>query len=221
METIHNALNRLISTDRSIELLNYYKSYPVPIQGEIFSFSSGILTVIVSPPISVCLYQNKATILISQNLQDAIHAKVLHFDIDEGKVNLCNLSFMGSWIGRRMLVRVQPAQNMPVLLERDNLVLRGTVADISLNGAGILVTNPLVKPGDEFSITIDLPNGDLSVKGKVVDITPLNNIVRLSMMFLPTGTDIALVLKYLTSRRAELHKEVQALYSKVRVPIRN
>jgi hypothetical protein len=215
METVINAIKRLILTDPSVELLNFYKSYPMAIRAKIITLENDNLTLSVSPPGSVCLYQNKTTILLSNNLHDAIRARVVHFDISAEKVELSNLGYISSWIGRRMIVRVQPGQAIPVTLERGGMVIRGNMADVSLNGMGVVVTNPIVKKEDSFQISVQLPEGDLSLPGRVVEVTPLTAANRLAIKFTANSKEIALILKYISKRRMELQDEVQRLYEKV------
>jgi hypothetical protein len=215
METVQNAIKRLIEVDPNIELLNFYKSYPISIPAKICSFTDGNLLLDVTPPGSVCLYQNKTTILLSNNLHDAIRARVVRFDIGAGKAALTNLAYIGSWVGRRMIVRVQPNQAIQVELERGDMVIRGNIADISLNGMGVIVTNPIVKKDDLYHLRVQLPDGELSVPGKVVDVTPLAEAYRLAIQFMPNSKEIALILKYISKRRLELHDELQRLFDKV------
>jgi len=215
METVQNAIKRLIDTDPNMELLNFYKSYPMSIKAKIISFENGHLLLSVYPPGSVCLYQNKTTILLSNNLHDAMRARIEHFNIGEETALMSNLAYIGPWIGRRMIVRVQPSQPIPAILDRGGYVIRGNVADISLNGIGILVTNPLVKKEDLFQVNIQLPDGELSVPGQVVEVTPLPSNNRLAIKFTANSKEIALILKYISKRRMELNDEVRQLYEKV------
>lgn len=215
METVQNAIRRLINTDPAVELLNFYKSYPVSINASILAVENGNLKLSVSPPGSVCLYQSKNTILLSNNLHDAIRARVVHFDIREEKVELSNLAYIGPWIGRRMIVRVQPNSPMTATLERGEMTIRGNIADISLNGVGLVVTNPTVKKDDEFRVSISFPDGGLSAQGKVVEVTPVTDAYRLAVKFTANPKEIALILKFISKRRTELQEEVQRLYDKV------
>jgi hypothetical protein len=215
METVQNAIKRIMVTDPNVDLLSFYKSYPISIKATILSYENGNLSLTVSPPESVCLYQSKIAILLSNNLHDAIRAKVVRFEIGSEKAELTSLAYIGPWIGRRMIVRVQPGQSLPVILERDGMVIRGSVADITLNGIGVLVTNPIVKKEDLFTVNIQLPEGEFSVPGKVVEVTPLTGFNRLAITFTANNKQIALILKYISKRRVELHDEVQHLYEKV------
>jgi hypothetical protein len=215
METVQNAIKRIIHTDPNVELLSYYKSYPVSIRSNIQSFENGVICLTVNPPGSVCLYQNKTAILLSNNLHDAIRARVVRFEIGEGRAELSNLAYIGPWVGRRMIVRVQPGQSLPVSLDRDGMVIRGRVADISLTGIGVMVTNPIVKKEDHFTINIQLPEGNFSVPGKIVEVTALIGFNRLAIKFMANNKQIALILKYISNRREELQTEVQQLFDKV------
>ena len=215
METVQNAIRRIILSDQDIELLSFYKSYPISIKAKIQSFEAGNLIVSVYPPGSVCLYQNKSTILLSSNLHDAIRAKVVRFNSGDETVELSNLAYVGPWTGRRMIVRVQPGPSLPVLLERGGMEIHGSVADISLNGLGVFVTNPIIKKDDLFTIKIQLPDGELVVPGKVIEVTQLTGMNRLAIKFTAKNKEIALILKYISKRRSELNDEVQRLFEKV------
>jgi hypothetical protein len=215
METVQNALKRIINVDPNVDLLSFYKSYPITIKARIVAQEVDTLSLRVFPPGSVCLYQNKNAILLSNNLHDAIRSRVVRFDIREEKADLNNLAYIGSWVGRRMILRVQPGQALPAVLERDGMAIRGNVADISLTGIGVLVTNPIIKKEDLFTVTIPLPDGKIIAPGKVVEVTPLSGYNRLAIHFTANTNQIALILKYISKRRLELHEEVQRLYEKV------
>jgi hypothetical protein len=95
------------------------------------------------------------------------------------------------------------------------MVIQGSIADITLNGIGVLVTNPIIKKEDLFTVNIHLPEGEFSVPGKVIEVTPLIGLNRLAIKFTANNKQIALILKYISKRRLELQDEVQQLFEKV------
>ena len=216
MEPVLAALTNLIHTDPDIELLNHFKGYPLPVNGAILSLDlQGTALVRVSAPSSVCLYHNKSTILLSNALEDAVHAKVLRFDIIEGLVTLGGFSYLGASSGLRRIVRVQPEQAMAVLLQQDNLTVAGAVTDLSLTGIGVSVSNRMVKKGELYQVVIALPSGETTLAGKVIQITPQNDKIRLAIKFSSNSHNIALIMKYMTDRRTEIQSEIERLYSRV------
>jgi hypothetical protein len=95
------------------------------------------------------------------------------------------------------------------------MVIRGSIADISLTGLGALVTNPIVKKEDLFTVKIQFPDGEFTVPGRVVEVTPLSGLNRLAIKFTANNKQIALILKYISNRRQELNVEVRQLFEKV------
>jgi hypothetical protein len=216
MEPVLTVLTHLLNTDPEIELLNFFKSYPISIRAKLIAVDAqGNASARVTPPGSVCLYQNKTTILLSNNLPEAVRARVNRFDILEGIVSLNSFSYMGSWTGRRMLVRVQPSHPIGVILEKEDLLIRGQAADLSLNGVGVVVTNPIVKKEDIYKVHLALPSGEIILPGTIIDVIPLTGKNRLSVKFSANSRDIASILKYISGRRTEIQSEVEHMYEKV------
>ena len=216
MEPILGALTNLIQTEPEVELLNHFKSYPLPVFGSILSMDSkGTALVRVSAPGSVCLYHNKTTILVSNALEDAVYAKVIHFDIVEGLVTLGGFSYLGSSSGLRRIIRVQPEQTMPIILQREDLTIKGFATDLSLTGVGVTVTNRIIKKGDSFQVLISFPAGETTIPGSVIQITPQNENLRLAIKFTSSSRNIALIMKYMSDRRLEIQTEIEGLYAKV------
>jgi hypothetical protein len=205
MEPILGALTKLIQTEPEVELLNHFKSYPLPVYGSILSMDSkGTALVRVSAPGSVCLYHNKTTILVSNALEDAVYAKVIHFDIVEDLVTLGGFSYLGSSSGLRRIIRVQPEQTMPIILQREDLTIKG-----------VTVTKMIVKKGDSFQVLISFPTGETTIPGSVIQITPQNENMRLAIKFTSNSRNIALIMKYMADRRLEIQTEIEGLYAKV------
>ena len=215
MDPVLSDLIHTFEVDPDVELLNFFKSYPVTIRSRMLRVDpAGIVHLRVAPPGSVCLGQNKLTTLISNYLPDGIQANILHFDILEGVTALGNLEYMNPKAGRRMLIRVQPGEFIPVELERGDLLIRGQAVDISLIGMGIIVTNPIIKKNDVYKLRVFFPNGELSLQGSVVNVIPGKGNNRLSMKFIANNRNMAFLLDYVAQRRMEIQAEVKHLYNR-------
>lgn len=216
MEPALNALDYLLRVNPEIELLNFYKSCPVSIKAVIIATEpGGFVKVKVFPPGSVCLYQNKTTVLLSTTLTDVIRAKIKRFDIVDGIVSLHDFSYLSAWTGQRMVVRVQPDQAIEVTMQNDTRLVRGMVADISLNGIGVLVENPDIEDNEVIQLHLSLPTGDTVLRGMVVETIPQDGMFRMGIKFVSNSRDISFLLKYITSRRLEILDEVSQLYERV------
>jgi hypothetical protein len=216
MEPALNTLDYLLTVNPEIELLNFYKSCPVSINARITAIEAGgVVKVKVTPPGSVCLYQNKTTVLLSATLTEVIRAKIKRFDIMDGIVYLNDFSYLSAWTGQRMVVRVQPDQMIAVTMQGKSQSILGMVADISLNGIGVLVENPELDDNEPLQIHLSLPTGESILRGVVVETIPQDGIYRVGIKFIPTSRDISFLLKYITSRRQEILDEVSQLYMRV------
>lgn len=216
MKPALNALDYLLSVNPEIELLNFYKSCPVSINATIMDVDpGGMVKVKVFPPGSVCLYQNKTTVLLSKTLTEVIRAKINRFDIVDGIVFLNDFSYLSDWTGQRMVVRVQPDQIIELSMQSDNREIQGMVADISLTGIGVLVENPDLADNEIVQVDLALPTGKTILQGMVVETIPQEGMYRLGIKFLSNSRDISFLLKYITSRRLEILDEIAQLYARV------
>lgn len=216
MEPALNALDYLLRVNPEIELLNFYKSCPVSIKAAIVAMEpGGIVRAKVFPPGSVCLYQNKTTTLLSTILTEVIRAKIKRFDIVDGIVSLHDFSYPSAWTGQRMVVRVQPDQTIEILLRNESRAIHGMIADISLNGIGVLVENPDLEDNEVLQVHLTLPTGETVLRGMVVETIPQDSMYRVGIIFISNSRDISFLLKYITSRRMEILDEVSQLYERV------
>jgi hypothetical protein len=216
MDPVLIALAHLIEVEPEIELLNFFKSYPITIKAKILKLDpNGTAYVKVLPPGSVCLFQNKSTTLLSNYLADAVYARIMRFDIVDGIAVLGSFAYLGPWSGRRMIVRVQPSEPIPVELKREDLTIRGQAADISLIGMGVTITNPIVKKDEDYKVHVAFPSGEIVLNGTVLDVITGNDSNRLSIKFAANSRNIAFILDYISERRVEIQAEVQRLYNRV------
>jgi c-di-GMP-binding flagellar brake protein YcgR len=114
-----------------------------------------------------------------------------------------------------MIVRVQPEHPIDVAMKKGEMSIRGQIADISLNGIGVVVTNPVVKKDETYEVQIPLPDGTLTIPGRVVNVIPMTGTNRLSVKFTANSRDVALILKYISNRRIEIETEIKRLYDRV------
>jgi hypothetical protein len=89
------------------------------------------------------------------------------------------------------------------------------VADISLNGIGVLVNNPDLEDNEILQIHLTLPTGETVLRGMVVETIPQDGMYRMGIKFVSNSRDISFLLKYITSRRLEILDEVSQLYERV------
>lgn len=206
-------LGYVLETNREVDMLHFYRSFPIICKGRLLSLEGGKVQVLTQPPGSVCLVREKTTTILSNRLLEAVKAEIIDFDIKTGIVNLGDFEYVGSRLGERMVARVEPKTPYEVRLEKEGLTLRGKLADISISGIGVYVQSSTVKKGELFTSHMALPEGEVTLDVKVLDVSSTPEFFRLAMKFTTNVLDIGLVMRYIRHRRAEIFSEVQDLYN--------
>lgn len=206
-------LGYVLETNREVDLLHFYRSFPIICKGRLLSLEGGKVQVLTQPPGSVCLVHEKTTTILSNRLLEAVKAEIVDFDIKTGIANLGDFEYVGSRLGERMVARVEPKTPYEVRLEKEGLTLRGKLADISISGIGVYVQSSTVKKGELFTAHMALPEGEVTLEVKVLDVSSTPEFFRLAMKFTTNVLDIGLVMRYIRHRRAEIFSEIQDLYN--------
>jgi len=206
-------LGYVLETNREVDLLHFYKSFPIICKARLLGLEGGKVQVSTQPPGSVCLARERTTTILSNRLLEAVKAEIVSFDIKTGIANLADFEYVGSRLGERMVARVEPRTAYEVRLEKEGLTLRGKLADISISGLGVFIQSPNVKKGELFTAHMALPEGEVTLQAKVLEVSPTPEFFRLAMKFTMNVLDIGVVMRYIRHRRAEIFSEVQDLYN--------
>jgi hypothetical protein len=165
----------------------------------------------------VCLMQEKQVRVLGSDYFEPAIAKVAFFDISTGAAELTDFSYVGSKLGERMIVRVEPKAPVEVVLDGAGVKITGTLADISLNGAGVRIApvdyNAALKPGTNLQISMKLPTGNIALAGTVLSAIKTSDFYRLSIRFEQNVPQKGLIFRYLVERRAEIERELLESYA--------
>jgi hypothetical protein len=200
-------------SNEEIDLLNFYKSFPITCRARLKELCEGSAVFYAQPPGSICLQRGESTILLSNRLLEAVKAKVDEFSIQTGMVVLSNFEYVGSRLGDRMVARVEPKDRIEVIFKKEGTTFTGHLLDISLSGIGVATSLEEISRGDGIEVSITLPEGTILLPVKVLEVTSYPQHQRLSLKFNTKVTDIAVVYKYITHRRSEIFEEIQEKYS--------
>ena len=219
LDPIMSDLQYVMETSQELDILNFYKSFPITCKARVESIEHDSAVLKVQPPGSICLEAQEQTLVLSRGLPEAVQARVAAFDLLTGELRLSDFAYVGEHFGERMITRVQPDETISVALQssqdfsanRD--VVSGTLADVSLSGVGVYIPEPAYQRGQPVQLTLPLPEGEVTLPGKVLNAseTP-DHQTRLSIGFTRNAQEIAIVMRYIKSRRTEILSEIEAMY---------
>ena len=203
----------VMETSQELDVLNFYKSFPITCRARVESIERDIVTMKVQPPGSAILEGQTQTIVLSRGLPEAVRANVMAFDLASGTLKLNDFNYVGSHFGERMIARVQPEETIPVEVEVDGARHAGTMVDVSLSGVGIYLAQPLPK-GQMVQLSLPLPEGKVNMPGKVLNVSEApDGQMRLSIGFTRNAQEISVIMRYIRDRRKEILDEVERIYN--------
>src|SRR5512134_1610508 len=101
-------LQFVMETGQELDILNFFKSFPITCRARVEKIENNQITLHVQPPGSVCLEDQEQTIILSRGLPEAVRARIVSFDLVTGRLKLDDFSYVGAHFGERMIARVQP-----------------------------------------------------------------------------------------------------------------
>lgn len=215
VEGILQDLQSMMDSSQELEILNFYRSFPITSKASIRALDRGTATLYVQPPGSVCLVEEDQTVILSKDLPEAVRARVIHFDILTGLLRLDDFSYAGSHFGERMIARVQPDEEIAVEIEIEEQRYSGKLADVSLNGIGVYTSSDVPQRGLDASLTLPFPEGLVTLPGKILNTNPTSEgQTRLSIGFTRKAQEIDIVTHYIKERRIEILTEIEQMYER-------
>jgi hypothetical protein len=215
VDPIISDLRYVMETSQELDILNFYKSFPVTCKAQVEAIENETVLLRVQPPGSVCLESQEHTIVLSRGLPEAVRARVVAFDLPRGALRLSDFSYVGAHFGERMIARVQPEDKVDVEIETDAGKVNGTLVDVSLSGVGVYVRDEPVQRGQMVHLTLNLPEGPVTLPGKVLNVTEApEDLARLAVGFTRNAQEIAVVMRYIKDRRTEILSEIERMYDR-------
>ena len=209
-------LRLVMETGHDLELMNTYKGVPFICRGKVASIDGNRVIVKTHDPALICLLNEQQTKVLGSDYFEPSIAQVDSIDLAAGTVTLTNLSYLGTKLGERMIVRVEPKEPIQVTIEGDGRRISGALADISVSGLGVIIQqsnySTFLKPGTALHINMQLPNGAVSMSGTVLSSVRLEDTSRLSVRFVQDDQHKLIIFRYLIDRRAEIEQELKGIY---------
>ncbi|MCZ7554367.1 MAG: hypothetical protein B6D39_08180 [Anaerolineae bacterium UTCFX2] len=219
-QQIISDLRLAMDMHQHLDLMVIYKGVPVISKAEIKDIQGDIVTMITHDPGLVCLRTSPQTSILGSDYFEPSAAKIQKVEIQSGEVVLDEFTYLGTRLGERMIIRVEPAAPIPLKLEFEDQAIDGELVDISLSGAGVRIPSekytPLLKPGAVIQIKFELPNGAISISGTVLSGTRNVDLYRLSVRFGQNGEQKERIFRYMVDRRAQIEQELRTEYEKAK-----
>jgi hypothetical protein len=207
---------RLRENRRNFEVLIVYRCVHFLCKATLEGLNGDNMVLTVQPPASVLLVEKRHAIVLGDRLFDPIKASIVSFDLITGRLELQGYTYAGHIIGSRHENRVEPESPMKVEIETEGGGLKAELADLSLNGAGILVPalrpGALLKRGQNLLLQLNLPEGNFKIPAMVRGSEQKADSCRVAVEFTQNVPGKTLIFRYITRRLAEIQQEVQNLY---------
>jgi hypothetical protein len=215
-QQILSDLRLIMDAGHSLELLSTYKGVPVICKAKIQRIGDDIVQLQAEGPALVCLAKEKQIRVLGSDYFEPSLAQIVSIDIPTGKLELADFGYLGTKLGERMIVRVEPKSPVHVTLINGGQITVGRLVDLSINGMGVRIGyadyNPSLKPGTNVQIRAALSTGEIEVNGVILSVVRSNEYYRLSLRFSQNGTQKSIIFKFLVDRRAEIEVELQKDY---------
>jgi hypothetical protein len=216
---IMSDLRLVMEMKHDLELMNTYKGVPFICKARVQSIEDDLVQMEAHEPGLVCIEREKQTKVLGSDYFEPSMAQVVSVDFTTGKILLNKFSYLGTKLGERMIVRVEPKDPVNVAIQSEKKKTPGHLADLSLSGIGIFIDIsdylPSLKPGTTVMISMQLPNGEITLDGTILSAVKINECYRLSVRFAPNGQQQKIIIfHYLVERRVEIETELRREFEK-------
>ena len=215
-QKILDELKHLTGEQQEVDLMSFYQALPLTYRGVVVDVGTEEVTMIVQPPDSVCLTWDSQVYLLGPEPIDLLQADVISFDIVTGTVKLRNFRYGGPQLGKRMITRVIPSDNLKVEVSKDGATLSTVLLDISSQGIGIKLEADAdgvsLRKGQQVEVTMHLQDKKVAALGVVTAVDAAGDERHISIVFKEEETDIRPVWQYISHRRMEILQELQEKY---------
>jgi len=203
-----------------LNLFTIYKGIPIAHKTFILKLDEkeGNITVSANSYQIVAAKFHKEIFLLENDKEYSFRANIERFIVHKKQMILNNIEKIQRNAPKRSFIRVQPKENIEVILKTKAEKITTELYDISLRGLCVLGNYSNIKISEivnlEFIIQLEKPYL-ISTQGEIKSITKLDsNTFRYHIHFeLPTHYEFILS-KYITKREKEIIKELNAYISK-------
>jgi len=203
--------------------LNYYKEIPVSYDATLLNVENEMAEFEVHEYQAKAINLERRALIYSheksQVLED-MSGEAFYINIAKKRVILCKFGYGKIRSNRRRFVRVQLDTPVGVDLAFDNDILTGSIYDLSLGGAAMLVNSKeLLVPGSDINVFLKLPDNQ---SAKIIEVGMSATVVKVVGDEAPFTCYIEFhaekhsqqqIAYYINQRQVEIIKELKDLNS--------
>lgn len=217
--------SNLVSTKKPVTMYNTYHGLPFVCDADILALDQGKVTTKVLSYQAVSMAMEGRTYLRSSSLPETILANVVEVDFKKKQAVLSSFSGAGYAVGKRVLARVQPGNSLEAVIYDGRQRIRGTIADISVDGMCIFTFFAFLygqnfRNNKEVFINFKTPCTEtvVRVKGIITNLTGDEGsyLHRMGLKIYPSPEIKPLLEDYIAHRQAELIDELEQTYLSMR-----
>jgi hypothetical protein len=160
-------------------MLNIFKGLPISYDTSIDFVDGTEIQIRSNRQQIACLYYQGVSYLQGEELPSIIRSQVISLNLAKESAVFSNFEAVKNSIGNRTQIRVEPNEPLVVAIQFDGSAyeMLAPIADISADGASVyfeayMFPSRLSQPGNEFTMTISLPD---SVSHKIKKLSQKPN----------------------------------------------
>jgi hypothetical protein len=225
-EEILKAFATVLETRAPLNLHNVFRGVPINYPAQVTSIGQDTVALKVHCLQSVVISLEKRTFIESDALPVILRAFPKTVNFNNQEVILTNFSPAGKAFIERTHLRVQPKEPVNVSILSGDGAITGTMADISLSGAGVFVFGAYIS--GQFSVDLagvtrvgldlSLPGSDQSIHliGTISSMTREKGMKmsRIGIKISPEPVFETALMKYIDQRQVEILDELQKIYQR-------
>ncbi len=211
-------LRVVMETGHALELINTYKGVPFICKAKVTSVEGEQACLQAEDPSLVCLSHDPQIKVLGSEYFEPSVAQVVSMDLPCGQVVLSEFRYLGSRLGERTIVRVEPKEHTRAWLVCEKQKFEAELADLSMSGIGVRLPttqyHAVLKPGANLQVKIELPQATIQATGTILSTTRADDVHRLSIRFAADHAYKVAIFHYLTDRRNEIEEELRQDYER-------
>lgn len=198
-----------------ITVYNAYKGIPISYQTNIIDIQNDSIIINSSVNFILASKFNNEIYFNQENKNYYFTGEVKDFDLNNKTVTVTNIKKIQRDLPKRKHIRVQPNEEIEVIIIGETNNIKAKLFDISLQGMAIILDNNYFEISEKvetmFTLEID-KKYIMDIIGEIKSITKIDeNIYKYHIYFKPNQKDEKILEKYIIKREKEIISELKRL----------
>lgn len=221
-DDISKLFDSLQEQRKPVRLINTYRGIPISNEAQIITNSQGYVAFSIHEYQAVCMTLEGKTFVQGDLLPEVYQARAVAVDVLTRQAILTEFTGVGTSIGKRMAVRVQPKEPTIVEIYDGERRIPGKLADISASGVGVFTFATYIygelsfEKSENVFIDVRMTPSDsiLHCEGKITSVAHQKGtfLHRLGVKLRPDPATEAILEQYVSQRQDEVLRELKAIY---------